>query len=119
MELIGMPDRMAALVPKYSQTFVAGASFDLQHLAALKPHQTRVGKIERDRYAGNAVWREPVVRKPDMRTEGNIPPIEFDIQFSYIPLQSSLLEADAKVAQAQVKKLFVRPLLPGKSLPTL
>jgi|SRR5262249_29668508 len=100
MELIGMPDRVAALVPKYSQTLVVGASFDLQHLAALKPHQTRVGKIEGDRYTGNAVRREPVVRKPDVWTEGDIPPIEFGIQFSHIPLQSSLLEADAKVAQA-------------------
>jgi O-acetyl-ADP-ribose deacetylase (regulator of RNase III) len=45
--------RVAALVPQDLEALVARASLDVEHLAALEPHEPRVREVEGNREARN------------------------------------------------------------------
>ena len=53
-------------MPEYPPRFGLARSLNLQHLAALQPHETRVGKIKGDGEPEDAIGVEELLRQPNM-----------------------------------------------------
>ena len=62
----GVVDGVPGLVPQDAHAGVVIAAFHFQHLRHLEPGESRMGEVERDGDAGNAVGGEPLVRKPEV-----------------------------------------------------
>ena len=88
----GVLEGMAELVAQDPQALAASAALDLEHLLALQPPQTRVGEVKRDRNARNAGRREPLLRKPDVRTESQAAPFELGVDLLHGVLQPGTLD---------------------------
>jgi hypothetical protein len=73
-------DRVPGLVPEDAPTFGLARSFDLQHLATLQPHQTRMGQIERQGEAEHTIRIEELLRQPDMRQRDDVVRSKFAVQ---------------------------------------
>ncbi len=71
-----------------------------------------MGHVERNRDAGNAVGREPVVGQPAVRSERNPSPVQLVIESLDAILEYAAFDTDAEVTDAPVQKLVVRQVHP-------
>src|ERR1041384_8119291 len=75
-----------------------------------------MGEVKRDRDAGHAVWRKPLLGQPNMRFEANSPGIELAVEALNVGFEKRTLDFNGQVADAQVKQLFVAEPMPGESV---
>src|SRR6185369_4613726 len=78
----GRIQSVTGLMPKYPHALGISAAFNLEHLFPLELYQTWMSQIKRDCDSGNSIWREPFLRKPDMRLEPDAPSVQFAIKAS-------------------------------------
>ena len=95
------------------------AALDLEHLRELQLLQPRVREVERDRDAGDAVGREPLVGQPEMRAERQISRGQLGVKLVGPCRQLRALDADVELTELQIEQMFVgqRAELVGPNLP--
>jgi hypothetical protein len=75
-----------------------------------------VREVEGNRDSRNTVRREPFLGKPNVRFESNASFIEFAVETLDVRLEKRSLNLERKVADPQVKQVFVRQTIPGKTV---
>ena len=105
-ELVGVVDRVADLVAQDLQARSAIAAFHFEHLRQLELFEPRVRKVERDRDAGHAVRRKPLVGQPVMRPEPDAARLELAVD-KRCALRAGALDAQAEIAHADLEQLLV------------
>ena len=84
------------------------AALDFEHLRELELREPRMGEVERDRDAGHAVRREPVIRQPVARTELQAERFQLLGDGGNAVFELGALDADAaEVAHAHLEQLVV------------
>ena len=107
---------MAGLVAQNAQAFCVGATFHFQHLFAFEFHQARVGQVKGNRNPGNAIRREPLFGKPDVRLESNAAIIQFAVETLNVRFEERAFNLERQIANPQVKQMLVRKAIPGKTI---
>ena len=77
MEAIGLVDRVPGFMPEYPPAFRLARTLNLQHLAALQPHEARVGKIKGNGEPEDAIGVEELLRQPSMGQRDDIACLQF------------------------------------------
>ena len=112
MQLVGVLERVAALVAQDAQALVVGAALHLEHRAALEAHEARVHQVEGDREARHAPRREPLVREPDVGMEVDAARFELEPELLHAVLDPGALDAHAEVAEAHVEEALLAEARP-------
>src|SRR6185503_10174855 len=116
MQTVGIVDRVSGLVAQNPHAPGPRAPFDLQHLAVLDAHQSRMRQIERNPNARHAVRAEPLRGQPAVRPEADSAPFQFVVKLHDPALQRRPLDLQSQIAQAQIQQLPVgqrRPVQPA------
>src|SRR5207244_823243 len=113
-EQVGIVDGMAGLVPQNAKTRVSITALHLQHLRELEVREARMREVERNRDARHAVGGEPLVRKPEIRTEAQIARLELGVELRDARLEVGAFDRDPKVAHADLEELLIRQIGPGR-----
>src|SRR5678815_2485009 len=98
---------MAGFVAKNAHTLGISAALHLQHLLALKLHQTRMSEIKGNRNARDAVRREPFFGQPNMRLKPNATLVEFAVEPFDMWLEERALDLEGQIADAQIEQVLV------------
>src|SRR5437868_1198537 len=112
----GSVEGVAGFVPQDAHAFGVSAAFHLQHLLPFELHQARMGEVKRNRDAGHAVWRKPLLRQPNMGFEADSAGIELVVKAFYVRFEKRPLDFYRKVADAQIKQLLIAETMPRESV---
>ena len=113
---VGVVDRVTELVTQDAHAPRRRAPLDFEHLLALEPGEPRVRQVERNRDAGHAVGREPLVRQPEMRAEDHAALGQLRLEVADALLQRAAIDREIELRHPQVEELVVSPLGPERRL---
>ena len=80
LQLVGVLHGMACLMAENGHAFGPGAALDVEHHLLLELHQTGMGEIEGNGYAGHIRRAEPFVRYPCVRPQPDAPLFELFVE---------------------------------------
>src|SRR5207249_2620127 len=106
-DLVGVVDGMADLVPQDAHARFGIAAFHFEHLRELQLRQPRMREVIWNRYAGNAVRREPLVGQPEARPEPQAAHVELGVDLGDPLLELGALDRDAEIAHPHLEELLV------------
>ena len=101
MQAVGLVDGVPGLVPENAPAFGLARTFDLQHLAALEPHQARMGEIEGNGEPEHAVGIEKLLRQPGMRQRDDVVRLQFAMQPPHPARHQGAVQLQRQIAQAR------------------
>ena len=103
LQPVGIVDRVPNLVSKDPHAPGPGAAFDFEHLAQLEPRESWVRQVEWNRHSRDAVWRKPVVRKPEVRAKIQAPRIELLVDFGDSSFERRPFDGDSQIAEPDIE----------------
>jgi hypothetical protein len=103
---------MARLVPEDLHAPLGVATLDAEHLTLLEPHEARVRHVERQRDAGDAVGRVPVVGEPEVRAEPEPARLQLVAELLDARFERAARDRDPEVAEPEAQELLVVPVRP-------
>ena len=110
-----MLNRVSRLVSHYPRELFTRTAFDIEHLTAFQPNETRMCEIERDREAGHALRREPLLGKPDVRAQAESTALERLVERIDSRLKPRPFHGKAEILDAKPKQSFGGPGGPGEA----
>ena len=105
---------MPGFVPEYPSAFRLARPLDLQHLAALQPHQAGMREIEGNGEPEHAIGVEEFLRQPGMRQRDDVVRLQLAMQSLHPALHQRAFKSERKVAQARFQQRLVRGILEHK-----
>src|SRR3989304_3245917 len=111
-ESVGIVDGVPHLVSQDAKTRFGSAALYFQHLRPLELGEARMGQVKWNGDSRDAVWSEPVVGKPKVRSKMDaarpgLPAPLFDPLF-----KNRSPDAHAKIAHANPEEIFLAQVLP-------
>ena len=111
MQAVGLVDRVPGFMPEYPPAFGLARSLDLQHLAALQPHQARMCEIEGNGEPEHAIRVEELLRQPGMRQRDDVVRLQLAMQTLDPARHQRAFQLQRQVAQARRQQGLVAGVL--------